>query len=327
MVAQIQHFVPGLFTRFSKTGTTFQCTDSFVRKFLHQELGWSERAATRAAQKVPIDAPMQIRHSFLRQALVTRNYNIVADLRVNMDQQNTKYQMGSDSTWAPTGSKQVAVAGNEDKRAFTLVVGVSASGTLLPFQAIWDGKLVSRSLPKPPQKIAEEADKLGFRMVLSCNDTYWSTFDTMCDYVTNILVPYFDTQKRRLGLPKEQECLFQIDVWAVHRSVAFRTWINTTYPYIIVDYVPGGCTGLFQPCDLGIQRPVKIMLKRAQHADLVREALEKLEGGTKPEELKLDARKGIVRDRTVGWMIQAYHGVNKPEIVKKVRMTAWKWET
>jgi len=115
-------------------------------------------------------------------------------------------------------------------------------------------------------------------------------------------VPYFDTQKEILGLPKDQECIFQIDVWSVHKLVAFWMWINIEYSTIIVDYVPGGCTGLFQPCDLGIQRPVKLSMKHEQHADLVWEALTLLEKGKAPEEVKLDAWKAIFRDRHLdGW--------------------------
>jgi len=45
------------------------------------------------------------------------------------------------------------VAGTEEKRAFTLVVGVSASDDVLPFQAIYKGK-TSLSLPaKLPQTV------------------------------------------------------------------------------------------------------------------------------------------------------------------------------
>jgi hypothetical protein len=49
-------------------------------------------------------------------------------------------------TWNQTGSKQVAVVGMDEKQAFTLLVSVAADGTILPFQAIYQGKM-KLSLP------------------------------------------------------------------------------------------------------------------------------------------------------------------------------------
>ena len=44
-------------------------------------------------------------------------------------------------------SKEVLVAGTDDKRCITIVVGSTLSGELLPFQVIYDGKS-ARSLPR-----------------------------------------------------------------------------------------------------------------------------------------------------------------------------------
>jgi len=45
--------------------------------------------------------------------------------------------MGNKKTWNPVGAKQVSTVGMEEKRAFTLVLTISASGELLPMQAIF----------------------------------------------------------------------------------------------------------------------------------------------------------------------------------------------
>ncbi|KIJ33779.1 hypothetical protein M422DRAFT_120251, partial [Sphaerobolus stellatus SS14] len=206
-------------------------------------LKWSERATTRAAQKIPLDAPEQIRRSFIRQAKAIRDYDIPDELRVNADQQQTRFQMGSDRTWAPCGDKQVASVGKEEKRAFTLMVAISACGEILAYQAIWDG-VQARSLPNMTLEIAEAVKQLGFVFDLSKTTTYWSTEVTMENWVNLILVPYFQRKKKELGRPEDQECLLQIDVWSVHRSKEFRGFMSSTYPWIILDYVPGGCTGL-----------------------------------------------------------------------------------
>jgi hypothetical protein len=48
------------------------------------------------------------------------------------------------------------------------------------------------------------------------------------------------------------------------------------HPSIIVDFIPGGCTSVYQPCDVGIQRPFKSSTKQSYHEDIVEEMLAQL---------------------------------------------------
>ncbi|KAJ7015968.1 hypothetical protein C8F04DRAFT_1283555 [Mycena alexandri] len=77
------------------------------------------------------------------------------------------------------------------------------------------------------------------------------------------------------------------------------------YPNIIVNFVPGGCTGLAQPLDIGIQRVMKLSMKRAAHRDLVEEASCQIAKKTPPERIKLDTTLGAIRD------------INNVELIKK----------
>ncbi|KAG2344250.1 hypothetical protein BDR05DRAFT_882745 [Suillus weaverae] len=52
--------------------------------------------------------------------------------------------------------------------------------------------------------------------------------------------------------------------------------MKNNHPTIILNYVPGGCTGLFQPCDVRIQHLFKHSLKHSYHSDVVQELLEQL---------------------------------------------------
>lgn len=72
-------------------------------------------------------------------------------------------------------------------------------------------------------------------------------------------------------------------MWSVHQSEKFRTWIKKEHPTILLDYVPGGCTSVQQPCDVGIQRPLKLSIRQSYHEDIVKEMREKLDktGGIK----------------------------------------------
>jgi hypothetical protein len=65
---------------------------------------------------------------------------------VNSDQTGAQYSAGGQETYAPIGSKQVEVIGKDEKRSSTLMVGISMSGEVLPFQAVYAGT-TNRSLP------------------------------------------------------------------------------------------------------------------------------------------------------------------------------------
>ncbi|KAJ6601520.1 hypothetical protein B0H10DRAFT_2230550 [Mycena sp. CBHHK59/15] len=149
MVAHITDSAPGLLgSTVGSDSTRFRCSESFVCRYLRNTLGWSQRRATKAEQKLPANHEKIIDDAFLREAIVIRNYAVPAELRVNMDQTQLVYQQGSESTWNKRGGKQGATVGQEEKCAFTLVPSISASGVLLPMQAVFGGKRLSRVLPR-----------------------------------------------------------------------------------------------------------------------------------------------------------------------------------
>ncbi len=317
LIAHLQHFVPEIFTTPSRDGSYFKCSEIFVRKFVKRALGWSIRRSTRAGQKIPKDADQILRKASLRIAYVVKHEDIPSALIVNSDQTQVILQQGCNITYAPVGSKQVATVGSEEKRAVTVLASVTNDGVLLPFQTIYKGSS-SLSLPKRKSRSMEEATAAGFLFESSHTNTYWSTQETMRRFVTMILVPYFTMVKVRLGLPPEQCVLWLIDCWSVHRSVEFLDWMATYHKTIIIIFIPAGCTGLFQPCDVGLQRIFKHSLKISAHDDVVQEVLGQLKEGKAVSDIKIETTLGVLRDRTVHWLWTAFNTLNKPEIVKKV---------
>ena len=318
MIAMIESAEPQLFTKIHKDGHRFQCGPEFVRKFLRTELGWSIRRATRPAQKIPENVDEILHRAVLRQAFSIRNFNIPAALRVNTDQTQIVLQQGGNITWNERNAHQVTTHGQDEKRAFTLVVGISASGVLLPFQSVWAGK-THASLPSSTRAPYVEATQLGFEFTFSKKQqNYWATEETMQFYVRNILVPYFARQSSDLSLPLHSPSIWQIDCWSVHISLSFRIWMATTYPWIILDYVPGNCTGLFQPCDVGIQRPLKQAITRSLNAEVIKEVSAQVEQGMEPSSIRLDTTLPTLRNRTVGAIVNAFKVINNQSLVLKV---------
>jgi hypothetical protein len=53
IIAAIQKDKPELFETTFRDGSTFSVSNSYCQKFLHGTMQWSERKATKAAQKLP----------------------------------------------------------------------------------------------------------------------------------------------------------------------------------------------------------------------------------------------------------------------------------
>jgi hypothetical protein len=99
-----------------------------------------------------------------------------------------------------------------------------------------------------------------------------------------------------------QECLLQLDTWTVHRSQEFRDWMKGKYPWITLEFVPGGCTGLWQPCDVGIQQLLKLSIKRSQLADIINETSLQLEKGASSDGVTFDCSLPYLHNRAVNWL-------------------------
>ncbi|KAG9094947.1 hypothetical protein FRC06_010308 [Ceratobasidium sp. 370] len=73
--------------------------------------------------------------------------------------------------------------------------------------------------------------------------------------------------------------------------------MEKTYPWIDIKFIPAGCTGLFQACDV--------------------ETVHALKSGVKPECVVNDQSLLTLRHRSVRWLVQGYHAINKPSLITK----------
>ena len=289
----------------------FHCRDSFVRRFLQESMDWTLQHTTRPGKKIPDGVTYILTDAYLHLVhTISEDPNITPG--VNTDQTYVTYSAGSTETYAPRGSKQVEVVGKDEKRGFTLVVGISMSGDALPFQVIYAGKS-NRSLPSPNAPSYHKATEVLKFRIESGGDNHWSTQSTMKTYVQHILVPYFEGQRQ-----PNQICIWQIDCWSVHRSGEFRLWMYQTYPWIRIHYVPTNCTGIFQPCDVGIQQVLKLAIKRTALQDVINDTTEQLNSGVDPSAVTFEKKLPVVRDHSIRWLVNAYEAINNPELIKKV---------
>jgi hypothetical protein len=179
-----------------------------------------------------------------------------ASLIVNMDQTGVHLVPAASRTYEQNGSAAVAVVGADDKRQITACLASSLHGDLLPLQLIFQGK-TARSLPG-----ATAASKAA-RAHLTFSDNHWSSLETMKQWITEVLLPYAERCIRQHHLRTDAHIILVLDVWAVHKSEAFRLFLRTHHPRIHLVFVPPNCTSKLQVADVALQRPFKSTIRRS----------------------------------------------------------------
>jgi hypothetical protein len=132
----------------------------------------------------------------------------------------------------------------------------------------------------------------------------------------DFVVSFFEGKKKLLGYPSDQKCIIYLDVWSVHRSAEFWSWVQKTYKWLVLLYVPGNLTGMFQPCNVGMQRVFKQALRRRQLEDVVKETKQYLAGPGNPKDFKLNTRIGTLCNRSVRWFVETFQEINNKELIK-----------
>ena len=197
--------------------------------------GFVKRKATKAARKLPPDYP-DLKLAYLKRIQdEVEAHDIPWDMVINWDQ--TGLKLVPVNSW--TMAKPV---GKEDKREITALLAVTASGTLLPPQLIYQGKTDGCH-----PKISFPAD-----WNISHSDSHWCIETTMLEYTDKVIVPYVVKERNRLELADDQPALAIFDVFAAHcrSSVLAKLQSNNIHKV----FVPAGCTGELQPLDVGLIR-------------------------------------------------------------------------
>ena len=87
--------------------------------------------------------------------------------------------------------------GLDDKREITVLLTISADGTLLPPQVIYQGKT-----NRCHADVTFPDD-----WNITHSESYWSTAETMMEYADKILIPYCDKKKEQLKVKQSQKSL------------------------------------------------------------------------------------------------------------------------
>ncbi|KAJ3514067.1 hypothetical protein NLJ89_g2589 [Agrocybe chaxingu] len=311
----------------------FQCSELFVRSFFQSVMNWTPRMATRAAAHIPSDAPDVCERAFFRIVYAMKWENIPPKLVINVDQMGMYVLPSNSRTFHDKGASQVDAVGKDEKRAYTVLVASTPTGDILPFQQVWAGK-TNASLPRQNSPGMAEAKEFGFHFAVAASQSnprsHFSTLKTMIEWIEKVMIPWVQHVIEVDGLNEDQKAVLYIDCYPVHAGEPFKTYVYTKQPNIIICFVPRNCTPVFQPADVGLQRPIKHILKQELFKYLARTHREQISSGLKPEDVWITTSLPKLRDASVLGLVEAYKfllGPDGRDLIKKswVKSVAKNW--
>ncbi|XP_011410069.1 PREDICTED: uncharacterized protein LOC105316685 [Amphimedon queenslandica] len=152
---------------------------------------------------------------------------------------------------ADKGSIRVEINGLNDKHKITAVFCGTIFGDFLPMQLMYCGK-TRRCHPA----FCFQED---WHITHSSN--HGSNESTMLDYIHNIIVPYVENIRDRLGVSREKSALAIIDQFKSQITQAITQALEENKIHSVL--VPATCTDRLQPLDLSINKSAKNFLRQA----------------------------------------------------------------
>ena len=292
----------------------------WCRWWLNQKFPqWTYKKVTTSGQKVPADAKEQIEAMGKRVAAAAAKYNITEPcFIINWDQTAVLLQQASHYTMADKKEKSVAGTGKEEKRQITAVVASTLNGDLLPLQLIFTGQDKNKKQEKAVPEINPVMQRRieGWHLTQTYN--HWSSLQSMKDYIKKIISPFVRMKGKELKLKAQPHAVLILDCWSVHTSVDFRAWMKETYPHFHLVYVPAGCTGLAQPADVILQRPLKAGIVNAYSYWMATAIHLLIKNGAAPNELKVSTGMVALKPLLVEWVWSSWRNLkDKTELIKK----------
>ena len=218
-------------------------------KYLLHRMGYVKRKATSKA-KVTVKNFEELKEQFLLEINhVIVMDEILANLVINFDQTGLHFVPVSEWTMEAEGTKRVEVAGKDDKKQLTAVLGGSMAGEFLPPQLIYQGK-TSRCLPS-----VEFPDDWH----ISYSINHWSNEGTMKEYVEHIPLPYINGKRKSLNLASNFPALVLFDNFKAQCTSGIFTLLDQNSINVVL--IPPNCTDHLQPLDISVNKAVKDHLR------------------------------------------------------------------
>ncbi|KAI2509922.1 Pogo transposable element with KRAB domain [Fragilaria crotonensis] len=283
---------------FSQKSRTAQY--SAARRFVRTH-GLVFRLGTRESQRSPTETAAEALDYMISVARpkVADQPSRHQDYILNMDQTPIPFTYNNNKTLEVVGRRTVHIrkSTNDTKRA-TFAMTVTASGKilkpLLVFKGTPNGRIVRNEFP------GYTSD-----MVYACQGNAWMDEEVMMMWVSKVLQPYIATA------PEGIVPILFLDSYRCHMMASVVARIQDLG--VEVEHIPGGCTPLCQPVDIGVNKPFKDRIRRQWEAWMINEGT--LSGTTSPP-----SRADIVQ-----WTLNAANDLTQNIVFNSWRHGNYTW--
>ena len=170
-------------------------------------MNFVKRKGSSAAKITPAEFET-VKKTFLEEIRVkVANGNIPDSFIFNWDQTALRLVPSSDWTMETSGSRRISIAGTEDKKEITALITVSATGSVLPPQLLYEGKM---ERCHPQITFPAEWD-------VWHTPNHWSNEQTVLRYLDKVFILYVVRTRQEAGFPTSQKALLLFDVFRGHK--------------------------------------------------------------------------------------------------------------
>ena len=203
-----------------------------------------------------------------------------------MDQTPTFFSMLPTKILSPIGARTVYVqSSTSSTMRVTVSVCVTASGKMLPPLIIFKGK--------PNRRIKREFSRYNQGVIYAVQENAWMDERVMKIWIEKVLTPYAATA------PQGIQPILLLDYYRCHQMQSVLQSIQHTGTDVM--HIPAGCTGLCQPVDVGITKPMKDRVQNSWEDWMVDQGVETF-------------RFNPHRDTLSKWIIESLQTLGEPLI-------------
>ena len=223
----------------------FKASDGWAYKFFTRNC-FTLREKTSLSQRLPDGLEGKMKAYLLKVQKERRLGRFPSVLIGNMDETPVYFDLIPSKTIDKVGAKSCIIRSTgAEKRHVTVVLTVTADGSMLPHMVIFKGKC-KLNLTAPQG------------VLLCVQEKAWMDEILMHEYLDHIWQLYVTTKTEELGLP-DYNALLTLDSFRAHTTTAIMEKMEAfgTVPCVI----PGGCTSKLQPLDVSVNKPFKQIMK------------------------------------------------------------------
>jgi len=230
---------------FREKSFTARC--SCVKRFMRAH-SFAYRMGPYTSQRSPAEVEGEASDFMRFMCVIVSGANCDRRFILNMDQTPVFFSMSSKKTYEVIGKKTIHIRTlTNDMKRVTVTVTIAADGTVLPSTLVFKGKPGGR-IEKNEFKTHPNGH------FYKCQENAWMDEEMMIAWVKDVLAPYVAMA------PDHVVPILILDMYQCYMMSSVVQMIQELG--VEVQHIPGECTSLCQPVDVGFNKPFKDRMRR-----------------------------------------------------------------